>query len=165
MNEPHVGAPPPTVIVLAGPNGAGKTTAAPRLLRDALGLVEFVNADTIARGLAGFDPDLAAIEAGTIMFDRIRRLASLRRNFAFETTLASRSLAPWIAELSQSGYAFNLVFPLAAQRRSGGPARGGPSAIGRTQRARSHHSAPLRARAAQFLPSLSAYGHGMAAVR
>ena len=83
----------PTVIVLAGPNGAGKTTVAPRLLRDTLGLVEFVNADTIALGLAGFDPDVAALEAGKVMFDRIRQLGVQRHSFAFETTLASRSLA------------------------------------------------------------------------
>ena len=101
---------PPTVIVLAGPNGAGKTTAAPRLLRDVLSLAEFVNADTIAQGLAGFDPELAALEAGAVMFRRIRELSDLRRSFAFETTLASRSLAPWIAELMQTGYEFNLVF-------------------------------------------------------
>jgi ABC-type multidrug transport system ATPase subunit len=31
----------PTIVVLAGPNGAGKTTAAPRLLRETLGVVEF----------------------------------------------------------------------------------------------------------------------------
>ena len=100
----------PTVIVLAGPNGAGKTTAAPRLLRDVLALAEFVNADTIAQGLAGFDPELAALEAGAVMFDRIRQLSALRRSFAFETTLASRSLAPWITELMQTGYRFRLVF-------------------------------------------------------
>jgi predicted ABC-type ATPase len=100
----------PTVIVLAGPNGAGKTTAAPRLLRDACALAEFVNADVIAQGLAGFDPEIAALEAGSIMFERIRQLSILRRDFAFETTLASRSLAPWIAELMQNGYDFNLVF-------------------------------------------------------
>ena len=41
----------PSVIVLAGPNGAGKTTVAPLLLRETLGVVEFVNADAIAQGL------------------------------------------------------------------------------------------------------------------
>jgi predicted ABC-type ATPase len=102
--------PSPTVIVLAGPNGAGKTTAAPRLLRDVFGVAEFVNADTIAQGLAGFDPELVALEAGAVMFDRIRQLSLLRRNFAFETTLASRSLAPWIADAMQAGYNFRLVF-------------------------------------------------------
>lgn len=35
------------IIIIAGPNGAGKTTLAPYLLRDWLGLLEYVNADTI----------------------------------------------------------------------------------------------------------------------
>jgi predicted ABC-type ATPase len=99
-----------SVTVLAGPNGAGKTTAAPRLLRDMLGLVEFVNADTIAQGLAGFAPEIAALEAGKIMYNRIRQLGDQRRSFAFETTLASRSLTPWLAKLMQSGYEFHLAF-------------------------------------------------------
>jgi predicted ABC-type ATPase len=42
----------PHLIVLAGPNGAGKTTVSAELLRGALGVHEFVNADTIARGLS-----------------------------------------------------------------------------------------------------------------
>ena len=46
----------PRVIVIAGPNGAGKTTAAPFLLRDTLGVTEFVNADTIAQGLRHLSP-------------------------------------------------------------------------------------------------------------
>ncbi len=101
---------PPHVIVLAGPNGAGKTTIAPFVLRDVLGVVEFVNADTIASGLAAFAPEQAALEAGSIMHARLRELAARRRDFAFETTLASRSLAPWLAELVRSGYEFRLVF-------------------------------------------------------
>jgi predicted ABC-type ATPase len=100
----------PNVIVLAGPNGAGKTTAAPRLLQEKLGVVEFVNADTIAQGLAAFAPERVAIEAGSIMHARLRELAERRRSFAFETTLASRSLAPWLAELVRSGYQFRLLF-------------------------------------------------------
>lgn len=44
-------------VILAGPSGAGKTTAAPSLLRDLLGLTNFVNADVIAQGLSGFEPD------------------------------------------------------------------------------------------------------------
>ena len=100
----------PNVIVLAGPNGAGKTTAAPKVLREALGVVEFVNADTIAQGLAAFGPELVALEAGGIMLTRLRELAALRRSFAFETTLASRSLAPWLVELTKTGYEFHLIF-------------------------------------------------------
>ena len=42
----------PQIIILAGPNEAGKSTLAPYLLRDRLGLMEFVNADVIASGLS-----------------------------------------------------------------------------------------------------------------
>ena len=100
----------PSVIVLAGPNGSGKTTAAPKLLRDALGVLQFVNADTIAQGLAAFRPELVALEAGAIMLSRMRRLADERRDFAFETTLASRSLVPWLSKLVENGYHFHLVY-------------------------------------------------------
>ena len=50
----------PNVVVLAGPNGAGKSTSAPSILKDALGVDEFVNADVIAQGLSGFEPERAA---------------------------------------------------------------------------------------------------------
>lgn len=85
---------PPSVVILAGPNGAGKTTAAPFVLRDFLGLEEFVNADDIARGLSGFAPEREAFAAGRIMLARIRELAAGKATFAFETTLATRSYAP-----------------------------------------------------------------------
>lgn len=44
------------------------------------------------------------------MLDRIRVLARERRDFAFETTLASRSFAPWLRELQADGYTFHLVY-------------------------------------------------------
>jgi predicted ABC-type ATPase len=100
----------PNVIVLAGPNGAGKSTSAVSILKDALGVNEFVNADVVARGLSGFEPDRAALAAGRIMLARLRDLAHQRHSFAFETTLASRTFAPWLADLLQTGYEFHLVF-------------------------------------------------------
>ncbi len=126
MSEPR-----PTVVVLAGPNGAGKSTAAPELLQGELAVNEFVNADVIARGLSAFDPDRAAITAGRVMLARLDELARQRESFAFETTLASRSFAPWLRDLRASGYAVHLFFlwlsspDLAVQRvayrvRSGG---------------------------------------------
>jgi len=96
--------------MLAGPNGAGKSTSAPRLLQGALGVDEFVNADVIAQGLSGFAPDRVAMAAGRVMLRRLKELAQLRTSFAFETTLASRSLAPWLRELAQSGFEIHLVF-------------------------------------------------------
>jgi len=98
------------VVILAGPNGAGKSTVAPALLHGALAVNEFVNADVIASGLSAFDPESAAIAAGRVMLSRIRELASQRVNFAFETTLASRTFAPWLRQLVTSGYSAHLVF-------------------------------------------------------
>jgi predicted ABC-type ATPase len=100
----------PHVVILAGPNGAGKSTAANLLLAGALGVQEFVNADVIAKGLSAFQPEQVALQAGRIMLDRLRELADQRVHFAFETTLASRSFAPWISDLRQTGYDFILVF-------------------------------------------------------
>jgi predicted ABC-type ATPase len=100
----------PSVVLLAGPNGAGKSTAAPRILKDVVGIAEFVNADVIARGLSAFEPQRAALAAGRIMLARLRDLARQRIGFAFETTLASRTFAPWLVDLMQSGYQFHLVF-------------------------------------------------------
>ncbi|MEM6755887.1 MAG: zeta toxin family protein [Planctomycetota bacterium] len=101
---------PPRIVVLAGPNGAGKTTAAPFILRDALAIDTFVNADTIAAGLAGFAPETVALEAGRLMLQRLHALADRRQSFAFETTLASRSYAPWLRRLKTDGYRISLIF-------------------------------------------------------
>lgn len=100
----------PNVIAVAGPNGAGKSTSGPALVRDALGVTEFVDADLIARGLSAFEPDRAALAAGRVMLARMRDLARQRRSFAFETTLAARSFAPWIRRLLDDGYAFHLIY-------------------------------------------------------
>jgi predicted ABC-type ATPase len=100
----------PAVVILAGPNGAGKSTSAPYLLEGALEVSEFVNADVIARGLSGFNPEGAALSAGKLMLRRLRELADQRISFAFETTLASKTFAPWIAELRRTGYVFHLVY-------------------------------------------------------
>ena len=100
----------PHVIILAGPNGAGKSTTAPVLLRDTFAVDEFVNADAIAQGLSAFAPESAALEAGKIMIRRLRELAQRRSNFAFETTLASRSFASWLANLRIQGIGFTFCF-------------------------------------------------------
>jgi predicted ABC-type ATPase len=101
---------PPSIVVLGGPNGAGKTTVSRAVLGKVLGLAEFVNADIIAQGLSGFDPERAAFAAGRIMLARLRELAAERADFAFETTLASRTFAPWLADLRRTGYRVHLVF-------------------------------------------------------
>jgi predicted ABC-type ATPase len=97
-------------IMLAGPNGAGKTTTAKTLFQECLRSVPFVNADIIAQGLSGGDPDSVALEAGAIMLRRLHQLADDGKDLAFETTGASRTFAPWIRELQTKGFEFHLYF-------------------------------------------------------
>lgn len=120
----------PKVVLIAGPNGAGKSTVARGILRGALSVKAFVNADIIARGLSEFSPETAALAAEKIMLTRLRELAAERANFAFETTLASRSFAPWIRSLISGGYEFYLSYvwipsPEFAQNRVRGRVRAG----------------------------------------
>ncbi len=101
---------PPSIVLVAGPNGAGKSTTAPFLLRDALAVSEFVDADRIAQGLSAFTPETVAIQAGRVMLGRLDDLVRRRATFAFETTLASRSFAPWLRVRRSEGYDVYLVF-------------------------------------------------------
>ncbi len=100
----------PTVLVLAGPNGAGKSTLAPVFLRDTLSIRDYVNADTIAHGLSAFASEDQAFRAGRIMLARLRDFADDGRNFAFGSTLATRSYAPWLRGLVIERYEVNIVF-------------------------------------------------------
>jgi len=101
----------PNVVVIAGPNGAGKSTLAPALLRDTLDIPEYVNADTIAEGLSAFAPEDASFDAGRVMLGRLHDLAEAGKDFAFETTLASRFYAGWLKKLqADPGYRVNIIF-------------------------------------------------------
>jgi predicted ABC-type ATPase len=100
----------PQVVILAGPNGAGKSTSAAKLLLGPLQVTEFVNADTIAQGLSAFAQQTVAFEAGRIMLKRLHELAEAKADFGFETTLATRSYAPWLRKVQSQGYLVHLVF-------------------------------------------------------
>ena len=100
---------PPRVVIFAGPNGAGKSTHADAILA-ALGIEIFVNADYIARGLSGRNTDVVAFEAGRIMLKRLRQLGEAGADFAFESTLSSRTFAPFIRKLKAQGYAVAIYY-------------------------------------------------------
>jgi predicted ABC-type ATPase len=70
----------------------------------------YVNADIIAQGLSGFNPESAAIEAGRILLGRVHAPADQRASFAFESTLAGRSQGRLLRSWRQSGYLVHVVY-------------------------------------------------------
>jgi predicted ABC-type ATPase len=100
----------PRIFVIGGPNGAGKTTAAVGSLPEILECEEYVNADAIAKALSPFASDRAAFRAGRLMLDTIHELAAAKRDFAFETTMASRTFVPFLKRCRSEGYEVRLVF-------------------------------------------------------
>ena len=69
-----------------------------------------MNADSIAAGLSPFNPESVAIEAGRIMLMRINELLGAGVDFAFETTLATRSYVSLVKEAQAAGYKVTLLF-------------------------------------------------------
>lgn len=100
----------PNLYIIAGSNGAGKTTASYTVLPEMLDCKEFVNADEIAKGLSPFQPEKVAIEAGRIMIGRIKDLVEKRVDFAFETTLSTKSYRQLINNCKALGYNVTLVY-------------------------------------------------------
>jgi predicted ABC-type ATPase len=100
----------PNLYIIAGCNGAGKTTASFTILPEMLNCKEFVNADSIAAGLSPFNPESVAIEAGRLMLSRIHELMEAEVDFAFETTLATRSYVSLVKKAQKAGYKVTLLF-------------------------------------------------------
>ena len=100
----------PNLYIIAGCNGAGKTTASYTVLPELLNCNEFVNADNIAAGLSPFNPESVAFEAGRIMLQRIDELLNREVDFAFETTLSTRSYVSLVKRARQKGYEVTLLF-------------------------------------------------------
>jgi len=98
------------LYIIAGCNGAGKTTASFTILPEILNCKEFVNADEIAKGLSPFQPEKVSFEAGRIMLHRINELLNNNVNFAFETTLATKSYKNKVFQAKQQGYNVTLLF-------------------------------------------------------
>nr|WKN38174.1 zeta toxin family protein [Tunicatimonas sp. TK19036] len=98
------------LYIIAGCNGAGKTTASYTVLPDILECKEFVNADEIARGLSPFQPEKVSIQAGRLMLSRIKDLMMAGEDFAFETTLSTRSYVNFTKQAQEEGYKVTLLF-------------------------------------------------------
>lgn len=100
----------PKLYIIAGCNGAGKTTAGLTILPEILNCHEFINADIIAAELSPANPELAALEAGRLMLKKIRVFIKEQVDFAFETTLATRSYISLIKNVKARNYEVILLY-------------------------------------------------------
>lgn len=100
----------PIIYIIAGCNGAGKTTAASEILPNYLDCKEFVNADSIAKGLSPFQPETVAVHAARIMLGRIKELVSEKETFAIETTLTTKSYVNLIRTAKKNKYKIVLFY-------------------------------------------------------
>lgn len=91
------------LYIIAGCNGAGKTTASLTVLPEILDCNEFVNADMIAYGLSPLNQTSVAGQAGRMMLARIKELMQEKKDFAFETTLATRSYVKLVQQAKKHG--------------------------------------------------------------
>ena len=93
----------PTLCIIGGCNGAGKTTLARELL-PRMGLMRFLNADEIARGLSPLDPTLTAFRAGRILIEEVQTLLRTKGSFALESTLSGKTYVAMLKRAKEHGY-------------------------------------------------------------
>ncbi len=98
---------PPQFIIIGGGNGSGKSTSAALILGDK---VPYINADEIAKGLPEVEGENKDVRASRILISAMDEYEARQEDFAIETTLASRSLAPRVRRLQEVGYEFQLLF-------------------------------------------------------
>ena len=96
--------------IIAGPNGAGKTTFAENFLPAEADCLNFINADLIARGIAPFNPESVALEAGKLFLKRMDAIVANRKSFAFETTLSGLNYIEQIKKWRKIGYEVILYY-------------------------------------------------------
>lgn len=99
-----------SLYIIAGPNGAGKTTFVRDFLRYDFAVLDFLNADEIARGLSPLAPERAQLEAGRLMLERVRRFIGEGRDFGMETTLSGRTYRNIFRLARDRGYSIHLDF-------------------------------------------------------
>jgi len=100
----------PNLYIISGCNGSGKTTASFTVLPEMLDCEVFINADEIARGLSPLNPENSSIEAGRLMLKKLNHHIELETDFAFETTLSSKTFRNTILKAKKHGFEITLVF-------------------------------------------------------
>ncbi len=100
----------PQLVILGGPNGAGKTTFARTNLTTLIGQHAFLNADEIAHDVNPSDVEAVAVKAAREMLRQRKELVRRQRSFCIETTLATRTLLPFVLQAKEAGFQTRLVF-------------------------------------------------------
>jgi predicted ABC-type ATPase len=98
-----------TIYIIAGCNGAGKTTFAKEFL-PSIGVIRFLNADEIARGLSPLRPEAVAFKAGKLLLTELRGMIDRQETFALESTLSGRTYVKIFEKAKRSGCAIELHF-------------------------------------------------------
>lgn len=100
----------PICRIIAGPNGAGKTTFALKYLPEVAHCRAFINADLIAAGLSPLAPEQQLMAASRLFLSEVEQHIRVRRDFAFETTLAGRGYLRLIQRLRADGWRVELIY-------------------------------------------------------
>jgi predicted ABC-type ATPase len=100
----------PRCIIIAGPNGAGKTTFAKEFLLKYAERIHFINVDLIASGFSPLRPELATFFAARLFLKELDRLAALRVDFSFETTMSGRVYRTRLKKWKRAGYHIEIIF-------------------------------------------------------
>ncbi|HKF48513.1 MAG TPA: AAA family ATPase [Terracidiphilus sp.] len=98
------------VFIIGGPNGAGKTTASRLLIPSSFGHAVFLNADEIAREISPNNPESAALAAGRVLIERMRKLVGSEASFALETTCAGKTYIPMLKSCNAGGWRISLFY-------------------------------------------------------
>jgi len=99
----------PTLCVIGGCNGAGKTTFAREFL-PTIGILRFLNADEIARGLSPLAPATVALKAGRLLLEEVQELLKRQETFALESTLSGRTYVRMLRQAREQGYLIQVHF-------------------------------------------------------
>ena len=87
----------------------GQTTFAKEFL-PSIGVLRFLNADEIARGLSPLKPEAVAFKAGRLLLSELRELIDRHETFALESTLSGRTYVSVLERAKQQGYVIELHF-------------------------------------------------------
>ena len=101
----------PCLLVIGGCNGAGKSTLARKLLPE-YGIMRFLNADEIARGLSPLDSPAAGLKAGRLLLAEAGELIAAKTSFALESTLSGRGHAGLLERAKRAGFRIVLHYVL-----------------------------------------------------